>query len=423
MANITGTASSDTLAGTTGDDYIQGLAGDDNINPGLGHDTVNGGEDNDLLILDYSGNAYTGDKSGLRGYASETENGSFFGNFYAYNRKNYDQVRFEDINRFQLTGTKTIDYITTGKSDDLLNGNAGDDNLNGGDGNNTLIGGPGNDAITSGAGNDNLNGGPGGDSLNGGTGSNILTGGAGNDSYVVNTVDDIVTETSTTATEIDTVQSTISFTLVNNLENLTLAGSNGIDGRGNDLNNIIVGNDGNNRLEGMLGNDSLKGATGNDVMGGGDGSDTLTGGASSDAMGGGYGNDVLIGDSGNDHLAGGNGNDQFIYDTSTVFATSQVGIDRIIDFFSDADKIVLDKTTFSSLSSIAGNGFNVASEFAVVGSDAVVASEDALIVYSSETGNLFYNQNGSISGLGSGAQFAILRGLPDLSANDFIFQA
>jgi Ca2+-binding RTX toxin-like protein len=422
MANITGTASNDTLAGTTGDDYIQGLAGDDNINPGLGHDTINGGEDNDLLILDYSSNGYTGDKSGLRGYASEAENGSFFGNFYAYNSKNYDQVRFEDINRFQLTGTKTIDYITTGKSDDLLNGNAGNDNLNGGLGNNTLIGGAGNDAITSGAGNDNLSGGSGGDSLNGGTGSNILTGGTGNDSYVVNTVDDIVTETSTTATEIDTVQSTISFALVNNLENLTLTGSNGIDGRGNDLSNSLVGNDGNNLLEGMLGNDSLKGATGNDVMGGGDGSDTLTGGASSDAMGGGYGNDVLIGDSGNDHLAGGNGNDQFIYDTSTVFATNQVGVDRIIDFFSDADKIVLDKTTFSALSSIAGNGFNIASEFAVVVSDTAVASEDALIVYSSETGNLFYNQNGSINGLGSGAQFAILRGLPDVSASNFILQ-
>lgn len=99
-----------------------------------------------------------------------------------------------------------------------------------------------------------------------------------------------------------------------------------------------------------------------------------------------------------------------------------MGIDRIIDFFSDTDKIVLDKTTFSALSSIAGNGFNVDRELAVVGSDAAVASEDAFIVYSSETGNLFYNQNGAISGLGSGAQFAILRGLPDVSASDFILQ-
>lgn len=423
MANITGTANNDTLAGTTGDDYIQGLAGDDHINPGLGHDTVNGGEDNDLLILNYSSNTFTGDKSGLRGYASETANGSFFGNFYAYNSKNYDQVRFEDINRFQLTGTKTSDSITTGKSDDLLNGDAGNDNLNGGLGNNTLIGGVGNDSITSGAGNDSLDGGLGEDSLDGGTGSNVLTGGTGNDTYVVNTVDDTVTETSNTVTEIDAVKSTISFTLVDNLENLTLTGVNGIDGTGNSLNNSLVGNDGNNRLYGMLGDDSLKGATGNDVMRGGDGNDTLAGGYSGDAMGGGYGNDILIGDSGNDHIAGGKGDDQFIYDTSTVFATNQVGIDRVFDFFSDTDKIVLDKTTFNALSSIAGSGFNVASEFAVAGSDTAVASEDAFIVYSSETGNLFYNQNGAISGLGSGAQFAILRGLPDMSASDFILQA
>jgi Ca2+-binding RTX toxin-like protein len=424
MANITGTTSSDSLAGTTGDDYIQGLAGDDTINPGLGRDTVNGGEDNDLLVLDYSSNSYMEDNGGLRGYPSRIENGISVGNFYAYkSNSNFDQVRFQQIDRFQLTGTKTADFITTANGNDLLNGDAGNDNLDGGLGNNTLIGGAGNDAITSGAGNDNLNGGLGEDSLNGGTGNNALNGGAGKDFYVINTVDDTVTETSTIATEIDTVQSSITYTLINNLENLTLTGIDWIDGTGNALNNNLVGNDGKNRLYGMLGNDSLRGAAGNDVMRGGDGNDTLSGGAKSDAMAGGYGNDILNGDLGNDNLTGGNGDDQFIYDTNSVFTTSQVGIDRLLDFVSGSDKILLDKTTFSALSSLAGNGFNVASEFAVVGSDAAVTSEAALIIYSSETGKLFYNQNGAMSGLGSGAQFAILTGLPDISANDFILQA
>ncbi|MGL4881737.1 MAG: M10 family metallopeptidase C-terminal domain-containing protein, partial [Waterburya sp.] len=63
------------------------------------------------------------------------------------------------------------------------------------------------------------------------------------------------------------------------------------------------------------------------------------------------------------------------------------------------------------------------SEFAVVGSDTAVATASALIVYSSGTGNLFYNQNGVTTGLGSGGQFATLSEIPALSATDFILQA
>jgi len=66
---------------------------------------------------------------------------------------------------------------------------------------------------------------------------------------------------------------------------------------------------------------------------------------------------------------------------------------------------------------------NLATEFAVVGSDAGAATVDALIVYSSETGNLFYNQNGVIAGLGSGAQLATLTGIPTLAGSDFVLQA
>jgi Ca2+-binding RTX toxin-like protein len=87
------------------------------------------------------------------------------------------------------------------------------------------------------------------------------------------------------------------------------------------------------------------------------------------------------------------------------------------------DKIVLDKTTFTMLGSVVGSGFNLAKEFAVVGSDAGAATVDALIVYSSETGNLFYNQNGVTSGFGSGAQLATLSGIPTLSGDDFVLQA
>ena len=45
--------------------------------------------------------------------------------------------------------------------------------------------------------------------LNGGLGSDTLIGGLGNDTYTVDNVGDIVTETSTLATEIDTVNSSV----------------------------------------------------------------------------------------------------------------------------------------------------------------------------------------------------------------------
>jgi hypothetical protein len=94
----------------------------------------------------------------------------------------------------------------------------------------------------------------------------------------------------------------------------------------------------------------------------------------------------------------------------------------VTDFTPGSDKIVLDKTTFTALTSIAGNGFSVSNEFAVVANNAVAASSNALIVYSSGTGDLFYNQNGSATGLGTGGQFEILDGIPALVASDFILR-
>jgi D-arabinose 1-dehydrogenase-like Zn-dependent alcohol dehydrogenase len=120
----------------------------------------------------------------------------------------------------------------------------------------------GNDWIKAGTGNDDLGGGNGNDTLNGGTGADLLIGGKGNDTYVVDNVGDVIAEVLNQG--IDTVESSITWTLKTNLENLTLQGTSAINGTGNTLNNIITGNTGNNVLNGGLGNDTLIGGAGND---------------------------------------------------------------------------------------------------------------------------------------------------------------
>ncbi|MBD2615573.1 putative Ig domain-containing protein, partial [Nostoc punctiforme FACHB-252] len=189
----------------------------------------------------------------------------------------------------------------------------------------------------------------------------------------------------------------------------------------NNLNNNIAGFDNSNDvINGQGGNDRIDGKSGNDHLRGGTGNDTLIGGA---------GNDTLVGGAGNDVLTGGTGADRFLYNTSAAFATSAVGVDTITDFNrSQGDKIVLDKTTFSAISSTPGNGFSNAGEFKSIGFDLFQLTilegiSSAKIVYDAVNGRLFYNENGILPGFGSGGQFATLTGAPSLNANDFIIQA
>lgn len=99
---------------------------------------------------------------------------------------------------------------------------------------------------------------------------NAMTGTAGNDTFVVDNTLDTVTEGANQGT--DTIQSLVSYTLPDNVENLTLTGYFNVDGTGNSLNNVIIGNSGNNTLAGGLGFDTLQGGAGDDaytLVGGG----------------------------------------------------------------------------------------------------------------------------------------------------------
>jgi Ca2+-binding RTX toxin-like protein len=139
--------------------------------------------------------------------------------------------------------------------DDYVDGGKGNDRLYGETGQDTLIGNSGNDFLNGDVGNDNLTGNSGNDFLNGGVGNDNLIGGVGDDNYVIDSTGDSITEDANAG--VDTVESSISYTLGNNnLENLTLEGSSDINGTGNALNNTITGNYGKSILSGGLGNDT-----------------------------------------------------------------------------------------------------------------------------------------------------------------------
>lgn len=103
-----------------------------------------------------------------------------------------------------------------------------------------------------------------------------------------------------------------------------------------------------------------------------------------------------------------------------------MSIDTLMGFHADEqDKIVLDRTTFTNLEigidRITGTVHLTG--FQVVNRDAGVAASSASIVYNSSNGKLFYNQFMPGSSLGISTQFAVLTGLPALSASAFLVQA
>jgi len=101
--------------------------------------------------------------------------------------------------------------------------------------------------------------------LNGGKGIDTLNGGFGDDTYIVDSITDVIIENA--GEGLDIVQSSVTFSLdtTANVEILILKGSASIKGTGNSMDNIITGNSGSNILDGGIGIDSLLGGAGNDT--------------------------------------------------------------------------------------------------------------------------------------------------------------
>jgi VCBS repeat-containing protein len=194
----------------------------------------------------------------------------------------------DNVENLTLTGTLDIDgngnelnnIINGNTGANVLDGKAGNDTINGNLGTDVLIGGAGDDVLNGDAGDDRLQGDSGNDTLNGGIGADSMAGGTGDDVYIVDNAGDLVLDNAGEGS--DTVQSSIHYTLNENVENLTLTGTGAINGTGNTLDNVVTGNSAANMLNGDTGNDTLVGNAGDDFLNGGSGADTMQGGSGND---------------------------------------------------------------------------------------------------------------------------------------------
>src|SRR5262249_3307990 len=96
------------------------------------------------------------------------------------------------------------------------------------------------------------------------TGVDLLSGGDGNDTYVVHNTSDAVLENANEGT--DAVQATVHFRLAANVENLTLVGTDNLQGYGNADANVLTSNTGADLLSGGAGNDTYFVNNANDAV-------------------------------------------------------------------------------------------------------------------------------------------------------------
>ena len=90
--------------------------------------------------------------------------------------------------------------------------------------------------------------------IDGGAGADDMAGGEGDDTYVVDNVADVISEAAGEGS--DTVLAAVSYSLSENVEDLSLTGADNIDAIGNALDNVLTGNAGNNVLTGGAGDDT-----------------------------------------------------------------------------------------------------------------------------------------------------------------------
>lgn len=322
---LDGGAGNDSMHGGGGKDKLKGGDGDDTLvgdgnaytnvyfdnltfapvaATNYGGDSLDGGKGNDTLY-GADGDTLLGGDGNDQLYGNATANG-FSGTATIDEKITLDGGKGDDT--FSNFGTKDtlkdsggldtalIDFGTAPVKYTLVEGIERGILTNTGATDDVLIGNKTNNYLQGNSGNDRLDGLVGDDVLDGGLGKDTMIGGDGNDSFMVDDVGDVVVEagaagkagkTSKGGSTFggDTVFSYIkNYALGANVENLVLEdgvynttpGTGGLatNGKGNALNNVIIGNSKANLLEGMAGNDTLDGGIGKDTLIGGSGNDT-----------------------------------------------------------------------------------------------------------------------------------------------------
>jgi len=243
VVNATGTAGNDLLAGNALNDSLRG---------GLGNDTLLGYTGNDLLIGgDGADELQGGDGSDV--YLIELAKDHSTAEVHDLGGSGVDEIRFADPGK---TGTLTLfagevglerAVISNGTSSLNIDASAAPNGL-------TLLGNGGRNQLLGSAFND---------SINGGSGADDLQGRGGDDIYIVDNIGDGISELIDGGN--DRVESSVSFTLPANVEDLLLGGTAAINGTGNALANRITGNGARNVLLGAGGADQLNGGDGGDL--------------------------------------------------------------------------------------------------------------------------------------------------------------
>ncbi|HEY8192105.1 MAG TPA: calcium-binding protein, partial [Alphaproteobacteria bacterium] len=291
MAVINGTGGDDNLVGTGVADTLNGFAGNDTLNGGAGNDTMVGGQGNDVYIVAQAGDVVTE----LAGEGTDTIQSSV--TYTASN--NVENLTLTGAGNINATGNTLNNILTGNTGNNILNGGTGTDTMTGGTGNDTYVvdnvgdvvtesAGEGTDIIqssvsytiatnvetltltgttninaTGNAANNTLNGNTGNNIIDGGAGNDTMAGGTGNDTYIVDSATDVVTEAAGAGT--DTIQTSVTFTMSNNVENMILTGGAAINATGNTLANTITGNGADNTISGGTGADTMIGGAGNDT--------------------------------------------------------------------------------------------------------------------------------------------------------------
>jgi len=320
---VSGAAGDDLIRGGAGDDLLLGDDGDDLISGGDGNDVVLGGDDNDEIFGDTGDDVLDGGAGNDLLFGGDGQNRLIGG----LGDDMFVATLADTIVEEALGGIDTVqvgaDYVLGDHLENLVlvstavsgTGNALDNQLTGNTSANHLRGHEGNDRLWGGEGSDLLEGGAGDDTLDGASGADRMTGGAGNDSYVVDHAGDVVVELDGEGR--DTLKTSLgSYILPDFVEDLSFAGSGGLNATGNALANLVRGGGASDSLFGGAGDDELSGQIGNDVLDGGLGADTMIGGA---------GNDTFYVDSTKDvvtELAGGGAD--AVFATATFTLTAEV---------------------------------------------------------------------------------------------------